>query len=242
MGNKNTTHLQAPESVDILKTIYETGDLSLDRYGFVRGNESDEKENDTEIEKKNIKEQDRELKWFTITMNWDLYFGKPQFKRRLRKGIPESARSVVWKKLLYGTTIQWRNKFPIPQLEHDSRSLPAIVVDEIEKDITRTYPHHILFRQSNSNGQQSLRRILQWYAVVDPETGYCQAMSFIAAMLLIYMNEDDAFYGLVSIMQRHQMPLREMYLPGLVNLQKCNHVFDCCGKLFLPGLWAKFER
>jgi len=39
------------------------------------------------------------------------------------------------------------------------------------------------------------------------EVGYCQGMSQITALLLIYMNEEDAFWALVKLLsgQRHNM-------------------------------------
>lgn len=39
------------------------------------------------------------------------------------------------------------------------------------------------------------------------EVGYCQGMSQITALLLIYMNEEDAFWALVKLLsgQRHAM-------------------------------------
>lgn len=39
------------------------------------------------------------------------------------------------------------------------------------------------------------------------EVGYCQGMSQITALLLIYMNEEDAFWALVKLLsgQKHAM-------------------------------------
>lgn len=39
------------------------------------------------------------------------------------------------------------------------------------------------------------------------EVGYCQGMSQITALLLIYMNEEDAFWALVKLLsgQKHSM-------------------------------------
>lgn len=39
------------------------------------------------------------------------------------------------------------------------------------------------------------------------EVGYCQGMSQITALLLIYMNEEDAFWALVRLLsgQKHAM-------------------------------------
>lgn len=44
-------------------------------------------------------------------------------------------------------------------------------------------------------------------AVCLQEVGYCQGMSQITALLLIYMNEEDAFWALVKLLsgQKHAM-------------------------------------
>lgn len=36
------------------------------------------------------------------------------------------------------------------------------------------------------------------------EVGYCQGMSQITALLLIYMNEEDAFWALVKLLSGHR--------------------------------------
>ena len=50
-------------------------------------------------------------------------------------------------------------------------------------------------------GQSALRHLLQLYAKVDSQVGYCQGMAFIAGLLLTYMPEDDAFYCFYSALK-----------------------------------------
>ena len=57
-----------------------------------------------------------------------------------------------------------------------------------------------MFYDDAGPGQVSLRQILIWYAALDPEVGYCQGMGFIAALLLSYMVEEDAFYCLYAVL------------------------------------------
>lgn len=73
------------------------------------------------------------------------------------------------------------------------------VIDEIGRDVNRTFPSHRLF-QEGGPGQSALKRVLERYAILDPAIGYCQGMGFIAALLLQYLHEFDAFYALVSLM------------------------------------------
>lgn len=64
----------------------------------------------------------------------------------------------------------------------------------------RTFPRHIMFVEENGQGQQSLRRLLRWYASLDTEVGYCQGMGFLAGLFLTYMVEEQAFYTFYSIL------------------------------------------
>jgi len=47
------------------------------------------------------------------------------------------------------------------------------------------------------DGQTMLRRVLRVYSIYDRDVGYCQGMSFITAMFLMYMSEEDTFWMLV---------------------------------------------
>ena len=51
------------------------------------------------------------------------------------------------------------------QLDAAVASLPALTVDDIEKDIDRTFPGHIQFESEEGAGQASLRRMLRWYHI-----------------------------------------------------------------------------
>ena len=75
-----------------------------------------------------------------------------------------------------------------------------ILFPQIGRDVDRTFPQHEMFYHDGGPGQESLRRLLTWYAALDPEVGYCQGMGFIAALLLSYMIEEDAFYCLYAVL------------------------------------------
>ena len=77
-------------------------------------------------------------------------------------------------------------------------------LSQIERDIDRTFPRHLQFEkegEGTSLGQTALRHLLQLYAKIDAQVGYCQGMAFIAGLLLTYMPEEDAFYCFVSALK-----------------------------------------
>ena len=71
--------------------------------------------------------------------------------------------------------------------------------DVIDKDLARTFPKHSIFNKNSEIGQKGLQQVLRAYAVYDREVGYCQGMGFLAALFLMYMTEEDAFWLLVAV-------------------------------------------
>ncbi|KAJ1472899.1 rab-GTPase-TBC domain-containing protein [Baffinella frigidus] len=55
----------------------------------------------------------------------------------------------------------------------------------------------------NHTGQllEPLRRVLSAYCIRDRRVGYCQAMNFVAATLLLVLEEDDAFWVLCCVLE-----------------------------------------
>lgn len=69
-------------------------------------------------------------------------------------------------------------------------------IRQIDLDVNRTYRDHIMFRERYCSKQQELFNVLGAYSVYNLEIGYCQGMSQIAALLLMYLDEEDAFWAL----------------------------------------------
>uniref|UniRef100_H2Z383 Rab-GAP TBC domain-containing protein n=1 Tax=Ciona savignyi TaxID=51511 RepID=H2Z383_CIOSA len=79
-------------------------------------------------------------------------------------------------------------------------------VEDIEKDLHRQFPFHEMFAQRGGTGQQDLYNILYAYAVYNPKDGYCQAHAPIAAVLLMHMPAEEAFWCMVAMF--------DFYIPG----------------------------
>ena len=57
-----------------------------------------------------------------------------------------------------------------------------------------------------------LFHVLAAYSVYNCEIGYCQGMSQIAALLLMYLNdEEDAFWGLSQLMVMNKYAMHGEY-------------------------------
>ena len=93
--------------------------------------------------------------------------------------------------------------------------------EDIAKDIDRTFPGHELFE--SREGQEALRRCLLAYSVHNPTVGYCQSMNFIAGMLLIFMQEEDAFWVLLITVE-DLLPV-DYYTKSMIGTHVDQHAF-----------------
>jgi len=146
----------------------------------------------------------QEQKWFEMLSSWDHYMSSNynKVRSRCRKGVPHSLRAAAWRALCGGANLQQNNPTTFTELDSQSSSWEST----IEKDLHRTYKLHELFAEEGGLGQQEMFRVLKCYSLYNPQVGYCQGMSSIAGMLLMIMPAEQAFWCLVSIMEK--------YLPG----------------------------
>ncbi|XP_029431850.1 carabin [Rhinatrema bivittatum] len=148
----------------------------------------------------------REGKWLDITSHWEKAMCRKYKKVKLlcRKGIPSSLRARCWPLLCGGLANMAKN--PRTYQELDQAPGDKQWIETIEKDIHRQFPFHEMFLSPEGHGQQGLLRVLKAYTVYRPEEGYCQAQGPVAAVLLMQMPVEQAFWCLVQIC--------ECYLPG----------------------------
>jgi hypothetical protein len=119
---------------------------------------------------------------------------------------------------------------PPPRTRTHAQLLEGTTAYEVDiiRDVSRTYPNHIHYCQRHGLGQRQLFRVLKAYALYDPEVGYVQGMGYIAAIFLMYMAEDEAFWLLVALLKGaagHE-PLEGLFTPGLPLVQLCFHQLE----------------
>ncbi|XP_069070722.1 TBC1 domain family member 10A [Pleurodeles waltl] len=174
-----------------------------DRYGFI----VDSQDPDQRLAELPLEVlRHRESKWLEMLSSWDKWMAKRHQKIRLRcqKGIPPSLRGRAWQ-YLSGSKVkleQNRGKFD----DLDIMAGDPKWVDVIERDLHRQFPFHEMFVARGGHGQQDLFRVLKAYTLYRPDEGYCQAQAPIAAVLLMHMPAEHAFWCLVQICEK--------YLPG----------------------------
>ncbi|CAI9589187.1 unnamed protein product [Staurois parvus] len=138
--------------------------------------------------------------------NWDKWMAKRHKKIKLRcqKGIPPALRGRAWQ-YLSGSRVKM-DQSPHKFDELDSMAGDPKWLDVIERDLHRQFPFHEMFVARGGHGQQDLFRVLKAYTLYRPDEGYCQAQAPIAAVLLMHMPAEQAFWCLVQICEK--------YLPG----------------------------
>ncbi|KFZ47637.1 USP6 N-terminal-like, partial [Antrostomus carolinensis] len=171
---------------------------------------------DAAIEKQKHLEIERTTKWLKMLKSWEKYKNSEKFHRRIYKGIPLQFRGQVWSLLLDVPKMKEEMKDFYNKLKFQARgSSPDI--RQIDLDVNRTYRDHIMFRDRYGVKQQSLFHVLAAYSIYNTEVGYCQGMSQITALLLMYMNEEDAFWALVKLLSgpKHAMHGMEFHVTCL---------------------------
>jgi len=94
-------------------------------------------------------------------------------------------------------------------------------IRQIDLDVNRTYRDHIMFRERYNTRQQDLFHVLAAYSMYNTEVGYCQGMSQIAALLLMYLNSDeDAFWALSQLMVGTKYNMHGFFIPSFPKLMR----------------------
>ncbi|XP_012822167.2 TBC1 domain family member 2B isoform X1 [Xenopus tropicalis] len=226
-----------------------------DIHGFLIVPEDDEEE-----EKLVAKVRALDLKTLSLTENqeisnvvkWDNYFAStvnremacsPELKALVRNGIPHEHRSRMWK---------WFTNLHIKKLKDEAapgyfQSLLQNALEkqnpaskQIELDLMRTLPNNKHYTSPTSEGIQKLRNVLLAYSWRNPDIGYCQGINRLAAIALLYLDQEDAFWCLVTIVEAF-MP-RDYYTKTLLGSQVDQRVFKDLMNEKLPRLCAHFEQ
>uniref|UniRef100_A0A674DPS6 Si:dkeyp-19e1.3 n=1 Tax=Salmo trutta TaxID=8032 RepID=A0A674DPS6_SALTR len=168
-----------------------------DRHGFLHEEELptpsaiEEKQKHQEIE--------RVEKWLKMVKKWDKYRNSDKMVKRVYKGIPLQLRGQAWALLLDIEKVKQENSGKYETMKEQARSF-STEIKQIDLDVNRTFRNNIMFMERFGVKQQALFHVLAAYSVYNTEVSYCQGMSQIAAILLMYLNEEDAFWALSQLL------------------------------------------
>ncbi|KAG7928465.1 hypothetical protein KL925_001765 [Ogataea polymorpha] len=165
-----------------------------------------------------------------------------ELRRYVRKGIPAEWRGDAWFYFAKGHDKMKDNKGVYDKLVDETMNMINENTEAIEKDLHRTFPENVHFNDITRNGNteespllQTLRRVLKCFSKYRPSIGYCQSLNFIAGLLLVFLDEERAFWMLVIVTERYLPGIHEFDLEG-VNVHQ--GVLMLCLRQYLPNVWA----
>lgn len=221
----------------------------VDRFGFLKSETNgspDAVSRTTAAANQKDREERRVRKWRKMIgvggSDWKRYVRRKPLvvRRRIRKGIPDCLRGLVWQLVSGSRDLLLMNPGVYEQLVLYETSASEM---DIIRDISRTFPSHIFFQQRHGPGQRSLYNVLKAYSVYDRDVGYVQGMGFLAGLLLLYMSEEDVFWLLVALLKGAvHAPMEGLYLVGLPLVQQYLFQFEQLVREHLPKLGEHFSQ
>lgn len=141
-------------------------------------------------------------------------------------GVPQEARKIVW---LYLSDNSTPNNV-LRKEASDARPLPYLLSDQVQVDVNRTFPNE----GDYSAEKKKLSAILQDYAREDPTVGYCSAISLLAGVLTLELDQQEASTLLKRLLFHYD--LRRHYLRGLEGSRLRHYQFEKLLERFRPEL------
>eukprot|EP01104_Vermistella_antarctica_P003720 TRINITY_DN1398_c0_g1_i2.p1 TRINITY_DN1398_c0_g1~~TRINITY_DN1398_c0_g1_i2.p1 ORF type:complete len:741 (-),score=152.37 TRINITY_DN1398_c0_g1_i2:114-2336(-) len=126
-------------------------------------------------------------------------------------------------------------------LTSETTSMPGKVgtVCQIPLDLARTYPNLQIFR-SDGPFYEQLQEILEAYVCYRPDIGYVQGMSYLAAMLLLYLEPYHAFEALSNVLCKPF--LLSFYRMDTDDIHRYCRMHDIAMEEQIPDLYRHFQN
>ncbi|XP_056147833.1 TBC1 domain family member 12-like isoform X2 [Lampris incognitus] len=157
-----------------------------------------------------------------ILPHWETMKGTRRVRDLWWQGLPPSVRGTVWS-LAIGNELnitpelyeiflsrakeKWRSYSETSSVNDSESDCGASLADRessldlIKLDISRTFPSLFIF-QKGGPYHDLLHSVLGAYTCYRPDIGYVQGMSFIAAVLILNLEEADAFITFANLLNK----------------------------------------
>ncbi|KAF5094183.1 hypothetical protein D0Z00_003665 [Geotrichum galactomycetum] len=162
---------------------------------------------------------------------------QPGFYKLIRVGLPNRLRGEIWELTSGSAFRRMQNQRLYVSLLEEYQGRTSLAIDEIEKDLNRSLPEYAAYQ--DPEGIERLRRVLTVYSWKNPEVGYCQAMNIVAAALLIYMSEEQAFWCLSQVCD---IMLPGYYSKTMYGTLLDQKVFEALVQKTMPILWDHLAK
>ncbi|NWS27483.1 US6NL protein, partial [Polioptila caerulea] len=177
-------------------------------------------------------ELERVDKWLKMLKKWGKYRNSDKVRKKRKSVCLEG-----WMGWILMMTFLEISGLPVKQMKEQAKSFSS-EIKQIDLDVNRTFRNHIMFRDRYGVKQQALFHVLSAYSVYNTEVSYCQGMSQIAAILLMYLNEEDAFWALAQLLTNQRHAMHGFFIPGFPKLQR----FQAHHEQILNKLFPKLKK
>lgn len=197
-------------------------------------------------------QQAQSTKHFTrnVLTNWDKTYNTRKTRDLWWLGLPSSVRGRVWRfaigndlnltQQLYEICLS-RAQSRLNNLDptrSESENDQESSMDVIQLDISRTFPSLCIFQEGGPYSEV-LHSLLAAYVCYRPDVGYVQGMSYIAAILILNMEEIDAFVCFANLLNR---PLHvSAFTLNQIQMQAYYNAYNEIFNYNLPKLYNHFE-
>lgn len=186
------------------------------RYGFMHDSRLPSSRDSQEVQRTKI-ELERDKKWVKMLNHWP----PPQDKlhKRVYKGIPDRMRWPAWKQLLNVQQSMDNNVGVYARMLQMAKE-NATETRQIDADVNRQFRDNLAYRERYSVKQCSLFNVLNAYSIYNSELGYCQGMACVAGVLLLYMQEEEAFWALNTLITDRKYGMHGLFIEGFPKLTR----------------------
>ncbi|XP_058535875.1 USP6 N-terminal-like protein [Ochotona princeps] len=173
--------------------------------------------------------------------HYSKYHDSEKFHQHIFKGIPGQVRGKVWRLLLGVDAKKAQKPGKFEELKEQAK-LCSNQFHQIDSAVCWTFRNHLMFQKRYGLKQRGLFEVLMAYAMYKPEVGYGQGLSHIAALLLMWLGEEDAFWALVQLMEKEKYSMDGLYKPGLPQLEKLQEHLGDTVQCTMPTLSKHLEE
>ncbi|XP_029649821.1 TBC1 domain family member 2B isoform X3 [Octopus sinensis] len=167
-----------------------------------------------------------------------------ELKSLIRSGIPQEHRERIWNGCV-NFYVSHRRKHL--HADHYQKLVAQVInqkpnpeAKQIELDLLRTLPNNKYYMSLESEHVQKLRRVLLAFSWQCSSIGYCQGLNRLAAVALLFLSEEEAFWCLIAIVE-YLLP-QDYYSSTMIAAQTDQRVLKDLVQDKLPRLHGYLEK
>ncbi|CAD5110860.1 DgyrCDS226 [Dimorphilus gyrociliatus] len=212
----------------------------IDRFGFRHPEGYSETSDESKTKKKDIS---RLQKWDKYVKAKAGFRKDEKFRKRVYKGVPQRFRGWYWESMLdvKNTKDQQIHGNVYKNMTEKGRNYSPYI-DQIDKDVNRTFRSHTSFEKRYQGQQKHLFNVLVAYSVYNTEIGYTQGMNGIAALLCMFLSDEDAFWAFSNLFTVEKYGMHGFFALGFPKIERFKELLQSLLKKHLKKLYKHMKE